>query len=681
MNNLGGPKFRVERGIAGLLIALWILVCFAPVFYYDFVNWDDDAHVYDNPAIRSLSADHFKRIFTGRVNDTYIPLTTLSYAFEYSFVGLKPFLYHFDNVLLHILVVLFVFGLGLRWLKNVWAAGLAALIFGIHPLRVESVAWVTERKDMLYAVFYLAAVYVYDDYVNAVKAGSAESFHQKRRLIIVLILGILSLLAKPMAISLPLILLLLDWWKERRWTARVWVEKIPLAAVAVLIGLISYVPHARLPDSVFESGFLIWSWTAVFYLKHFLIPYPLIPIYEVPQPVSWLNPEYGLAVVLAVLLVLSFWLIRSRWYRFALAYYGLSMFFLFRFDALGDTNVVAEHYVYLPSMGLCLLTGYGLQQIDKILFRSSSLYILCFRFLGLIGLIGLSLMTVAQCDVWKNGRSLWSHELKFNTNEPIAYNNLANTYYEELKKEDFFEKYSVEKSSGKGMVRWVSGLYQQAHAIDPGYWQAYFNLGCFYQDTGQYELARMEFEQLLKFNPYDAETSLYLAQVEAKLGLFNYSIISYASSIYGSPVTDGLYVEAVSVFNQAVKDFPREDFYPKVRQAFFLLYRMKIRNSAAADLLYQRIEQISRGNHKKASQILARASTISPAYVQMYLRLLNIIQKPDSGLEEGIEDMIRYAQQWDLSSEELGRSENTTMGGRQGAGLLFFSSGMRKSRY
>ncbi len=135
------------------LILAVVAVVYLPSLDNSFVNWDDDVHLLNNLSVRSLSFDNLKAIFTEKVNGTYIPLTTLSFAIEYHFFGYDPFVYHLTNLVLHLLVICLVYFFALRLGLSLIGAGISALIFGLHPMHVESVAWVTERKDVLYAFF------------------------------------------------------------------------------------------------------------------------------------------------------------------------------------------------------------------------------------------------------------------------------------------------------------------------------------------------------------------------------------------------------------------------------------------------------------------------------------------------------------------------------------------------
>ena len=240
-------------------------IAFSSSLFSGFTNWDDELLVVNNPEIRSLDFNHIKTIFTSTASMGYIPLTIFSFAIEYQFFGLNPFVFHFDNLILHLVVTALIFFFGLRLGLHVWAAGLAALLFGTHPMHVESVAWISERKDVLYATFYLLALHSHWSYLESQKRNSYA---------LTILYGFLSMLAKPMALSLPMILLICDGMKGRRFTLKVFLEKIPHCLYIIPLVLITYRIHAQPVQSSLGEGLLTWIWCSVFYIWKFFFPFP-----------------------------------------------------------------------------------------------------------------------------------------------------------------------------------------------------------------------------------------------------------------------------------------------------------------------------------------------------------------------------------------------------------------------
>ena len=240
-----------------IFAAVLAAIVYQPALQNGFLQWDDLPHILENPSIQKLDAHHVQTIFQSTIHKTYIPLTILSFAIEKHFFGLDPKIFHMTNIFLHAGVVAAIFLLGLRMGLGLIAAFLSAVLFGIHPMHVESVAWVTERKDVLYAFFYLLALYAYWAYLESSK---------RHNYWLSVVIGFFSMLAKPMALSLPLILFLFDWFKRRKLTWGLCWNKIPFLTYIIPIAWITYLPNARIPGNNFIEAILIWVWTFTFFI-------------------------------------------------------------------------------------------------------------------------------------------------------------------------------------------------------------------------------------------------------------------------------------------------------------------------------------------------------------------------------------------------------------------------------
>jgi len=252
-----------------VVVILITFISFWPSLSNPFSSFDDYVHLVNNPIVQTFDWPHIKAMFTTTINKSYIPLVQLSYAIEHHFFGLKPFIYHLNNLLLHLGVSILIFLLALRWKINLWAAGLGALIFAIHPMHVESVAWITERKDVLYACFSMLSLYHYQCYI--------ETGHGRMKYYVFSLFWVLlSMLSKPMGLSLPLILFLIDWVNKRTHSPKLILEKIPFLVIIIPIVWITYLSHIRIPGESVISGVLIWVWCFAFYIQKFLIPTVLL---------------------------------------------------------------------------------------------------------------------------------------------------------------------------------------------------------------------------------------------------------------------------------------------------------------------------------------------------------------------------------------------------------------------
>ncbi|MFO7617449.1 MAG: hypothetical protein R6V75_09375, partial [Bacteroidales bacterium] len=203
---------------APVLILVATFVVFSPALRNDFVNWEDDVNVTENPFVKQLNGENIKGLFKQTITGGYRPLATLTFALEHHFFGLNPLVYHLNNILLHLLCTLLFYIFLRKMGAGLIIAFVAAMLFGIHPMRVESVAWITERKDVLYSLFFLTSMILY------------LKWYRDRRLLfyfLALVAFILALLSKIQAVALPIVLLLMDFYHERTFRLKHLTDKIP----------------------------------------------------------------------------------------------------------------------------------------------------------------------------------------------------------------------------------------------------------------------------------------------------------------------------------------------------------------------------------------------------------------------------------------------------------------------
>ncbi|MDE2215243.1 MAG: tetratricopeptide repeat protein [Candidatus Omnitrophica bacterium] len=468
-------------------IPLLVFIVYLPCLRAGFVNWDDNIHVLNNFCFKSPHGLNLPEIWTSTINNTYIPLTATTWAIEHCFFGFNPFVFHLDNILLHLVTVVLVIIFSRRMGLSAYAAALAGLLFGIHPMHVESVAWVTERKDVLYGVLYMSALLAYLHYLDT---GRKEYFW------LTLFLGELSICAKPMAVSLPFVLLVLDWFRGRRWTFQTLVEKVFCAAVLVPIAFITYIANSVLVHPALGQGLFIWAWCFMFYLYKFLFPFPLLLFYGFPQSaaVFYLNVPVFLGFVMAL------WFYRrNRWFVFAVSFYFANIFFLLRFSPF--LLYVADRFMYLPSVGLCMFFAVS---VEKLFFwvkgRRSNRYSFYMALCVLLAV--MTALTWRQCEVWQSSVTLWRHQLKYDSKTAawLAYSKLADAYAAADK----------HLASDARQFNRVQALYLKAAELKPDSLYPYLGLGKLFESAGDFGRAQKYYEQavLIDHNNFDALFSL-----------------------------------------------------------------------------------------------------------------------------------------------------------------------------
>jgi hypothetical protein len=494
-----------------ILLATFLI--YTPTLKNNFVNLDDNSHLLDNYSIRALDVPHVQQIFTTTVDKVYAPLTFLSFAVEYHFFKYTPFIYHWNNLLLHLAVTSLVFYFALQLGLPLRAALIGGLLFGIHPMHVESVAWVTERKDVLYAFFYMLSLCCYVHYLST---------RDRAVYFATIAFGILSILAKPMALSLPLIMLVCDWLTKRKIDRWMIIDKIPHFIYIVAIAWITYSLNARVPGHDVHSGVAIWIWTCVFYIHKFFLPLVLVPMYALPQPISLANPHYWGALVLftsliGILIVLR----KERWVWFTALFYFFSMFFLFRYDNAVDKNIVADRFIYLPCLGICFLIGYALDRLFLKIGDNKKSNTNILSFVLIVMALFLGGKTFVQTQIWRASIPFWNHELKYYPDNALAYGNRGEAYSDigkmDLAMADFNQSLKVdptyaESYNSRGQVYGMSGKIDAALAdfrktieLQPHFDEAYNNIGIIYAMQKDMKQAAAFFKKALEIDPHNPE--------------------------------------------------------------------------------------------------------------------------------------------------------------------------------
>jgi len=521
-----------KNSITCIIVLVVIFSAFSPSLKNGFVNWDDPDHLIKDQSLRDLSFHNIQDFFTSfSLHQTYIPLTRLSFALERHFFGFDPFAYHLNNVLLHLSVTAFVFFFALQMGLSQRASGLAALLFGIHPMHVESVAWISERKDVLYALFYMMALCGYCLYLK----GKNLSIY-----LATIFFGLLSMLAKPMALSLPLIFILCDWFSKRKVGIRSLADKIPHFLYVIPIAWVTFHQLGRVPDIIVPDSMLIGIWTMTFYIVKFFFPLHLNPLYPVPEPMNFTNSHFLFSIIVLLLILYCVIFKRNRWVNFACGYYFFSIFFLIKFDSQ-ETVIVADRYMYLPSLGFCLLIGLFFDEIIKRLKTKSALYSLTGRLVMFLMFLALFNTTWNQCRIWNNSIALWTHVITWNPQSDLAYNSRG-------------EAYSQKGENAKALAD-----FNMAIKIDPQHTEAYNNRGVVYSVLGQKAKAISDFSKALQLDAAFEEVYLNMGVVHSDLGNYSLAIKAYDQAIILNPANP------ISFYNRGMIYLLKENYHKALK--------------------------------------------------------------------------------------------------------------------
>jgi tetratricopeptide (TPR) repeat protein len=506
-------------------LTLSTLLVFWQVHNFDFVSYDDKDYVYENPhVLNGLTQDGVLWAFTTGHVSNWHPLTWLSLMLDCQFFGLNPGWMHLVNVLFHLANTLLLFAVFKKMTGSLWPSAFIAAAFALHPMHVESVAWIAERKDVLSTLFLLLTLAVYAGYVKRPSA---------LRYIAALAFFTLGLMAKPMLVTLPFVLLLLDYWPLNRFAAprvvktavisdrrrimyRVIIEKIPffvLAAVSSVItffvqragGAVIHINTLSLKDRAVNAFLSYAKYTGrMFWPENLAVFYP----FDADSVTFW-----RVAMCVLMLLIISIFVIRfGRNQKFLPV--GWFWFVGTLIPVIGLVQVGeqahADRYTYISYIGLFIIIAWGLPELLSKWTSVSSVESPQRKIiLGLSMVIVLTTLGIGanqQVSYWNNSTSLFTHAIKVTQDNYVAYNNRGDVYSRFDRHQDAIED------------------YKQAIRIKPSLAEAHYNLGAAHAKLGRWQEAMEAYKQAIRIKPDDLESHNNLGAAYAKLGRWQEAI-------------------------------------------------------------------------------------------------------------------------------------------------------------
>lgn len=517
-NNMWSDR-RTLLMVCGILLLTFLI--YIPTFNNSFTNWDDDVYVTSNELIQSLSGENISKIFSTStfVGGNYHPLTVLSLAINYQMTGLDISSYHVTNILLHLLNTFLVFMLIYRLTKNnLNIAAITALIFGIHPMHVESVSWIAERKDVLYTFFFLGASLVYLDYLKNRK---------KSLYLVAILLFLLSLLSKPAAVVLPMILLLLDYFSGRKIQIKILVDKIPffvLAAIFSYLTLKAQSQASALGDFQFFTPiqkFVFASYGFVMYIIKFIIPTKLSAFYPYPKgslSLASLPVVFKMApfIALAIAGIVYYSMRKTKVIVFGMLFYLISIVLVLQFISVGSA-IMADRYTYVPFIGLAFIVAYGFDKVwqaksGRMASLKPAVLAVLVIFIGVF-----SYATFQRTKVWNNNIDLWTNCLENYPRSVIAYNNRGHHYRQ------------------NNMLQEAMADYTSAIELDKKYWLAYSNRGKVHFELNDDESALADYNKALELNPDHVQTLSNRGAVNARMKNYELGLADLNKSLELDP--------------------------------------------------------------------------------------------------------------------------------------------------
>jgi len=530
---LAKPRQRwLTIGVSVFLLGLTWLV-FGQTLRYDFVNYDDPSYVYQNTRITSgINFANVAWAFSHIHSENWHPLTTITHMLDCQLHGLNAGWHHFTNVLLHCLAVVLLFVALERMTGALWRSAFVSAVFAVHPLHVESVAWIAERKDVLSAVFFMVTLLAYFHYTRSPSIG---------RYLIVAIVFALGLMSKPMLVTLPFVLLLLDYWPLGRFDAhrsntgrqvlQLVMEKIPLIALSAVSSLITFLAQRgaigwteQLPMSErITNAFVAY----VVYIRQMFWPTELAVFYPHPEnrlPI-W---EVSLALIILVGIMAAAFVLRKRapylvtgW----LWYLGMLV------PVIGLLQVGwqghADRYTYLPQIGLYIAVTWALTD----LIRSWRFQRTALSAAALIVIGALSWRGWLQTSYWRDSETLFTHALAVTSNNDVALNNLGIIFLDKGQLDDAISKLQAaidlrpENAPAhdnlakallkKGQVAEAMVHYRKFLELEPANVEARNTLGTALIQQGHIREAIDQWQEVLALQPENGNAASNLAWVFA----------------------------------------------------------------------------------------------------------------------------------------------------------------------
>lgn len=562
----------------GFLLIIGTLVLYWPVQHYEFVNYDDDIYVTENLHVRSgIAKESVIWAFTNDEAGFWHPITWLSLMLDYELYRLNAGGYHWTNVLFHIGSTLLLFLTLQRMTGAVWRSGFVAALFAIHPLHVESVAWVAERKDMLSGFFWMLTMWFYVIYAERPSLC---------RYLPVLLAFILGLMSKSMLVTLPFVLLLLDYWPLKRARlrqkeiqrregnfpaefsapsvsvrfpeadiSRLILEKVPFIVLAIIASIVTVIAERKIGalrlQEIFPLGIrlanAVISYTA--YIWKMIWPVHLSVYY--PHPGVW--PIWHLIPSCLILIFVTVIVFRTlRTYPY------LAIGWLWYLGALVPVTgliqvgsfAMADRFTYIPIIGLFIMAAWGVPDIMNQWHQKRLILVMSSCFI----LVSLMICTWGQVKYWENGVALFHHAINMIKGNSITFNNYGNALARMGRVEEAIIQYdkalqlqpnNPEAHNNLGNALAIQGKvneaivqYKTALKLQPDYIKAHFNIGAAYSELGKYKEAVFHYSEVLRLKPDFAAAYNNLGIIYANHGDIDKAILNFQKALMIFPNYD-----------------------------------------------------------------------------------------------------------------------------------------------
>ncbi len=569
------------------LLLLATAVCYSFSLKCGFVNWDDEAYISLNKYIRDISWDGIKAMFAldAFYGGNYHPLVALTNAIEFALFGENALVFHAVNVLFHVANTYLVFVFINKLCNLKWVAFAVAALFALHPMHVESVIWISERKDVLYSFFYLLALIQYVNYINKKSIAA---------LVFGLVFFLLSLLSKSMAVTLPLVLLCVHWYKSQQIDLKKIIPTLPYFALAFAFGMLTLQSQAA-QGYIAENGaifnlvhrllFVFYNFS--FYIIKLFLPIHLCTLHPFPIPKDGAIPYYFYLAPLVFFALLQF-IFKAKKYKpellFGVGFFIASIIIVVQIIQVGSA-VVAERYTYIPYIGLFYIIAFWAYNLKENNTHAISKHI---NKIGIVILVLFGVLSFIRTMAWENGITLWKDSTeKYPESSHYAWYGLANAlnadkqyaealdaYNKAIGINPAFSSYYLNRSGTKSSLNDKIGAIKdldQCVLINPKQKEGFYNRGLYLTELNKYAEAIPDFDKAIALDP-NYTSSIFLRGLSKKnINDLNGAIADYATVIKLDPNyfnaynnTGNIYLlqqrfdDALSMYNKGLSINPKD---------------------------------------------------------------------------------------------------------------------------
>jgi len=559
--------FNIHKEI---LICFFLIIANLAVYWqvrnHDFVAFDDDEYVFENTHIKEgLTYKGIKWAFTDSYSANWHPVTWLSHILDVELYGMNPGQHHLTNLLFHIANTILLFLVFRDMTGALWQSSFIAALFGLHPLHVESVAWISERKDVLSTFFWLLTMKFYVSYTKSLK------IHKYLTAIFFFITG---LMAKPMLVTLPFVLLLLDYYPLKRLTIENWElkkiisllsEKIPFFIIAAGSSLITVFAQkgegAVASLNIYPMNIRIANalTSYISYILKMILPYDLSVYYPYRILPLWKIVFAGV-LLFAIFFLVILTIKQYQWFAVGWLWYFGTLVPVIGLVQVGS-QAMADRYTYVPLIGLFMIIAWGVPELlSRWMIKKNIIIIITAPVISI-----LMATSWIQTQYWRNSITLFQHAVDVTTNNYIAHYNLGSALEKKGRSDEAMREYSkvlqvnpkyINAHNNIGLILASQGRrdeaiqhFKEIFKINPAYGEAHTNLGAILADAGRTDEAIAHFSEALRLNPDDAIAHNNLGVILFHMGKTDEAILHFQKSLRINPD----YYEAYSNLREILK--------------------------------------------------------------------------------------------------------------------------------